>query len=197
VSDLRIIGGKARGRRIHSVPGDTTRPITDKVREAVFNILGADIQGAVVLDLFAGTGSVGIEALSRGADSVYFVELNRKAIAIIQENLRSTGLSEGAFVRHTDAFSMLEGKVSQHFDYIYIAPPQYKEMWSRALQSVDRHLEWLSEDAWVIVQIHPTEYKPIGVGLPIHNLIEFDQRRYGSTLLVFYCKVTVETGKAD
>lgn len=179
------------------MPGDTTRPITDKVREALFNILGVDIQGATVLDLFAGTGSVGIEALSRGADDVYFVELNRKAIAIIQENLRSTGLSDGAFVRHADAFSMLEGKVSHHFDYIYVAPPQYKEMWRKALLSLDKHIEWLSEDAWVIVQIHPTEYKPIGEGLPINNLIEFDRRQYGSTLLVFYRKITIENAKEN
>jgi 16S rRNA (guanine(966)-N(2))-methyltransferase RsmD len=70
VSELRIIGGKARGRKIRSVPGETTRPITDKVREALFNIIGSDIQGAFFLDLFAGTGSVGIEAISRGAEYV-------------------------------------------------------------------------------------------------------------------------------
>jgi 16S rRNA (guanine966-N2)-methyltransferase len=179
------------------VPGDTTRPITDKVREALFNILGVDIQGAKMLDLFAGTGSVGIEALSRGANEVCFVELNRKAIAIIQENLRSTGLNDGAFVRHADAFSMLEDKVSHHFDYVYIAPPQYKEMWSKALLSLDKHLAWLSEDAWVIVQIHPSEYRSIGEELPINNLIEFDQRHYGSTLLVFYRKITFGDIKTD
>lgn len=171
------------------MPGDTTRPITDKVREALFNILGADIQGTALLDLFAGTGSVGIEALSRGADYVCFVELNRKAIGIIQENLSSTGLSEGAVVRHADAFSMLEGKASHHFDYVYVAPPQYKEMWSKVLLSLDKHVEWLSEDAWVIVQIHPIEYKPIDDRLPIQNLTEFDQRKYGSTLLVFYRRI--------
>jgi 16S rRNA (guanine966-N2)-methyltransferase len=186
VSELRIIGGKARGRKIRSVPGDSTRPITDKVREALFNILGLDIQGASLLDLFAGTGSVGLEALSRGADCVYFVELDHKAIEIIRENLQTTGLTEGAVVRHLDAFRMLVGEVSCKFDYVYIAPPQYNEMWSKALLLLDKHGEWLSEDAWVIVQIHPIEYLPIGVDLPIQHLEEFDQRHYGSTLLVFY-----------
>ena len=190
MSDLRIIGGKARGRRIRSVPGATTRPITDKVREALFNILGPDIQGASFLDLFAGTGSVGIEALSRGAEYVYFVELNRHPIEIIRDNLKSTGLDEGAVVTQADAFALLERPIIHHFDYLYIAPPQYKEMWSSTLQVLDKHIGWLSEDAWVIVQIHPVEYKPIGEELPIENLVEFDQRHYGSTLLVFYERTT-------
>ena len=190
MGDLRIIGGKARGRRIRSVPGEMTRPITDKVREALFNILGADIQGASLLDLFAGTGSVGIEALSRGAEYVCFVELNHKPIAIIKENLKSTGLEAGAVVTHADAFSLLERPISHQFDYAYIAPPQYKALWSRALVALDNHIGWLSEDAWVIVQIHPIEYKPIGEEMRILQLVEFDQRHYGSTLLVFYRKAT-------
>jgi len=188
VSELRIIGGKARGRRIRSVPGDTTRPITDKVREALFNIIGPDVQGAALLDLFAGTGSVGIEALSRGAEYVCFVERSRQPIVIIRENLKSTGLEVGAFVTQADAFAFLERPNNQIFDYIYIAPPQYKQMWSRALHILDTHIEWLSEDAWVVIQIHPIEYKPIDEEMPIHHLVEFDQRRYGSTLLVFYHK---------
>jgi 16S rRNA (guanine966-N2)-methyltransferase len=197
VSDLRIIGGKARGRRIRSVPGETTRPITDKVREALFNILGADIQGASLLDLFAGTGSVGIEALSRGAEYVCFVELNRKPIAIIKENLKNTGLEAGAVVTHADAFGLLEMPINHRYDYVYIAPPQYKALWSRALVSIDNHIGWLSEDAWVIVQIHPIEYKPIGEELQIMQLVEFDQRHYGSTLLVFYRKTTAELVNSD
>jgi 16S rRNA (guanine(966)-N(2))-methyltransferase RsmD len=194
VSELRIIGGKARGRRIRSVPGETTRPITDKVREALFNIIGPDIQHASFLDLFAGTGSVGIEALSRGAEYVCFVELNRKPITIICENLKSTGLEAGAVVTHTDAFALLVRPITHQFDYVYIAPPQYKGIWNRALQTLDNHLGWLSEDAWVIVQIHPIEYKPINEEMPIKKLIEFDQRHYGSTLLVFY---RVSTNELD
>ncbi len=168
------------------MPGTTTRPITDKVREALFNIIGTDIQGASFLDLFAGTGSVGIEALSRGAGYVHFVEINRRPLAIIRENLKSTGLLEGAVVTQADAFSLLERPTMQAFDYVYIAPPQYKEMWKKALQSLDKNSGWLSEDAWVIVQIHPVEYKLPGEGEKYKNLAEFDQRHYGSTLLVFY-----------
>jgi 16S rRNA (guanine966-N2)-methyltransferase len=196
MSELRIIGGKARGRRIRAVPGDTTRPITDKVRQALFNIIGPDILGAAFLDLFAGTGSVGIEALSRGAGYVHFIELNRQPVAIIRENLKSTGLEQGSVVTHGDAFTFLERQANTEFDYVYVAPPQYKEMWSKALLVLDRNTKLLSEDAWVIVQIHPIEYKPIGEDLPLENLVEFDQRHYGSTLLVFYSKPDREISDA-
>ncbi len=186
MGDLRIIGGIAKGRRIRSVPGETTRPITDKVREALFNIIGPDIQGATFLDLFAGTGSVGIEALSRGAQNVYFIERNRVPVNIIRENLKLIDLERGSAVIHMDAFDFLDQSNPLVFDYIYIAPPQYKSMWSKALKLLDAHIGWLSEDAWVITQIHPIEYLPVGEQLSIQNLVEFDQRHYGSTLLVFY-----------
>jgi 16S rRNA (guanine966-N2)-methyltransferase len=182
MSGLRIIGGKARGRRLKPVPGDTTRPVTDRVKEAVFNILGPDIEDAFFLDLFAGTGSVGIEALSRGASFVRFSDINKKAVTTIQQNLANTGLSHGAEVLRLDAFTLLERKPDKKFDYIYIAPPQYKSIWKRALLCLDQKTGWLVEDAWVIVQIHPKEYE----GLALNHLVEFDQRHYGSTLVVFY-----------
>jgi 16S rRNA (guanine(966)-N(2))-methyltransferase RsmD len=191
VSELRIIGGIARGMRIRSVPGEKTRPITDKVREALFNIIGPDIQGSKVLDLFAGTGSVGIEALSRGANYVCFVDLNRQPITTILENLDSTGLRDGAKVVRSDGFKFLEHSPNQIFDYVYIAPPQYKQMWSKALQVIDKNIDWLSEDAWVIVQIHPVEYDSDQEKLSLKNLVEFNQRHYGSTLLIFYSRSNV------
>jgi 16S rRNA (guanine(966)-N(2))-methyltransferase RsmD len=186
VKELRIIGGKARGRRIKSVPGDTTRPVTDKVREALFNIIGPDIRDSSLLDLFAGTGSVGIEALSRGAKFVCFTELNRKAIAVIQENLKITELEAGAEVVRKDAFVFLDHIPNHQYDYVYIAPPQYKEMWIKALLKLDQHPEWISLDGWVIVQIHPLEYEPVKEKIQLDHLFEFEQRHYGSTLLVFY-----------
>jgi 16S rRNA (guanine966-N2)-methyltransferase len=193
VNELRIIGGKARGRKIRSVRGETTRPITDKVREALFNIIGPDIQATSVLDLFAGTGSVGIEALSRGAKYVCFVDLNWQPIATIRDNLKSTELEDGAEVIRADAFTFFDHLPSHSFDYVYIAPPQYKKMWSRALLSLDRHIEWISEDAWVIVQIHPIEYRSNGEALEFQNLVKFDQRHYGSTLLIFYKRTNKES----
>jgi 16S rRNA (guanine(966)-N(2))-methyltransferase RsmD len=182
MSTLRVISGSARGRRLKTVPGDTTRPITDRVKESLFNILGADVKGAVILDLFAGTGAVGIEALSRGADFVRFVDRNRLPIKIVRENLKITGLGDEAQVLQMDAFAVLKGEIDRKFDYVYIAPPQYKGMWKKALQMLDDRIDWLVDDAWIIVQIHPIEFEQIS----LKNLVEFDKRRYGSTLLVFY-----------
>ncbi|HBX71323.1 MAG TPA: 16S rRNA (guanine(966)-N(2))-methyltransferase RsmD [Chloroflexi bacterium] len=182
MSNLRVISGSARGRRLKSVPGDTTRPITDRVKESLFNILGADIMTSTLLDLFAGTGAVGIEALSRGAQFVRFIDRNRLPVKIVRENLSLTGLTAQAEVFQMDAFSVLQGDVDRRFDYIYIAPPQYKSMWKQALQMLDDNIGWLAEDGWVIVQIHPVELEVIA----LKNLVEFDQRRYGSTLLIFY-----------
>lgn len=179
---LRIISGKAKGRRLRSVPGDTTRPITDRVREALFNIIGPDIEGSKLLDLFAGTGSVGIEALSRGAKYVLFIDKNRQPIATIRANLKDTDLELDADVLQIDAFQYLEKNPEQKFDYVYIAPPQFNELWKRALIRLDSKPDWLSEDAWVIVQIHPVEYELLNTNC----LKEFDIRSYGSTMLIFY-----------
>jgi 16S rRNA (guanine966-N2)-methyltransferase len=182
MSGLRVIGGKARGMKLRSVPGDTTRPVTDRVKVSLFNIIGTDIEGATLLDLFGGTGSIGIEALSRGATFVRFVDLNRRAVETIQANLTHTRLQSGAEVLRRDAFVLLSRPADRVFDYIYIAPPQYKGLWKQALQEVDRRKDWLSEDAWVIVQIHPREYEPV----ELSSLEKFEERTYGSTLLVIY-----------
>ena len=182
---LRVISGTAKGRKLKDVPGDTTRPVTDMVKEALFIFLAGDVQDSVWWDLFAGTGAIGIEALSRGAAFVRFSDLNRAPIDTIQANLQTTGFGTQAEVRRGDAFSMLEAAPTRPFDYVYIAPPQYKEMALKALQIPDAHPGWLNDEgAWVIVQIHPREYRK----LELQSLEEFDQRKYGSTLLVFYEK---------
>jgi len=181
---LRVISGTAKGRRLKSVPGDTTRPVTDMVKQALFNILAGDVVDAAWWDLFGGTGAIGIEALSRNATFVRFVELNRRAVETIQWNLEHTGFKDRAEVRRGDAFSMLSAPPDRIFDYVYVAPPQYKEMWSKALTALDANPGWLSEGAWVVVQIHPREYRK----MELAHLAEIEQRKYGSTLLVFYEK---------
>jgi 16S rRNA (guanine966-N2)-methyltransferase len=186
MSNPRIIAGKARGVRLKDVPGDITRPITDRVKEALFNIIGADIQGASFLDLFGGTGSVGIEALSRGAKLARFIDLNRPAIGTIKENLKATRLEENAQVIQNDAFSYLKTRPDQIFDYIYVAPPQYKNLWLQALDILDQNSGWLTPDTWIIAQIDPVEYQ---VRSFVH-FAEFDQRRYGSTILVFHQSIS-------
>ncbi len=182
---MRVIAGAAKGRKLKAVPGDTTRPITDRTKEALFSILGNWIIEVRVLDLFSGTGAVGIEALSRGADHVTFVESNPAATRTIGENLRLTGLAERALVKRMDVFKFLEQSPpqGQPFDLIYIAPPQYKQLWLKTIQLLGRQLDdWLLPDGVVVVQIHPIEYED----LTLQNLVLYDERRYGSTLLCFY-----------
>jgi 16S rRNA (guanine(966)-N(2))-methyltransferase RsmD len=183
MAGIRVIAGKAKGRKLQMVPGQDVRPIGDRVKESLFNIIGADIRQARFLDLFAGTGSVGIEALSRGAARVLFIDENRRAVETIRKNLEHTKLQEEADVEQRDAFQYLKSKPKiDPFDYIYVAPPQYKGMWLKGIQAIDDKVAWLNPDAWVIAQIDPKEYEV----MTLSNLVEFDQRKYGKTLLVFY-----------
>jgi 16S rRNA (guanine(966)-N(2))-methyltransferase RsmD len=179
---LRVVAGTARGLHLRSVPGDKTRPITDRAKESLFNILRPHLPGAALLDLFAGTGAVGIEALSQGAGFARFLDNQRAAIDTINANLATTKLAKSAQVQQGDSFAHLAGRPDRAFDYIFIAPPQFHELWKRALVALDDQPAWLVEDGWAIVQIDPTEYEK----LDLQNLDEFDQRKYGNVLLVFY-----------
>ncbi len=188
---IRVVGGSARGAKLLLVPGDGTRPILDRVKTALFDILRPRLAGMVVLDLFAGSGSVGIEALSQGAGHCTFIDRGHKAVATIKRNLELTGLADRATVLHTDALQYLKS-TTQTFDLIYIAPPQYKNLWIEALRLVPGHLTAPGESAGeaeeetvpgaAIVQIDPKEYESVDLGA----IGEARQKRYGNTLLVFY-----------
>ncbi len=180
---LRVIAGKARGMKLKAVPGDSTRPVMGRVKEALFSIIGSDIQAASFLDLFAGTGSVGIEALSRGADFAQFVELNRRALKAIRDNLNHTGLADRAAVYRRDAFQMLSQPPERHFDFIYIAPPQYQGIWLKCLLALERNAAWRGADTRIIAQIDPKEYDEARC---FSDLELRDRRVYGNTLLLFY-----------
>ncbi len=179
---LRVISGTAKGRKLKSVPGDITRPITDRVKEALFNILGADVIDSTWWDMFGGTGAVGIEALSRGASFVRYTDLNRLPIETIRTNLSAARFTSRAEAKQADAFALLKSHPDKQFHYIYVAPPQYHELWSRALSALDNNSNWLAEDGWIIIQISPKEYQVF----ELRTLEEFDRRKYGSTLLIFY-----------
>jgi 16S rRNA (guanine(966)-N(2))-methyltransferase RsmD len=155
----------------------------DRIKENLFNILGTSVQGSRWLDLFAGTGSIGIEALSRGADHCLFLDTSRAAIRTIHDNLRATDLEAGAEVRRMDAFAFLSGESGgEGFEVIYVAPPQYKGLWRRALEAIDAQPGWLLPDGIAVVQIDPREYEDV----PLSHLRLYDERRYGNTLLCFY-----------
>ena len=184
MSNPRIIAGTAKGMRLKTLPGTITRPITDRVKEALFNILGSDIIGARFLDLFGGSGSVGIEALSRGAEFALFIEINAKAYLVLRENLTKSGFSDHSRLIKGDAFKFIPAENNESYDYIFIAPPQYHGLWKETLLLLDQHPDLLAEDGWIIVQIDPVEEET----LELHSFVEFDCRKYGSTLLKFYSR---------
>ncbi|MDK2822184.1 MAG: rRNA (guanine966-N2)-methyltransferase [Clostridia bacterium] len=122
---MRVIAGMCRGKRLKSVKGLSTRPTADRVKEAVFNVLGSRIIEAKVLDLFGGTGNIGIEALSRGAKFVYFVEKDRKAVQIIKENVTWCNFNEKVEIYPVDCFKALKILKEKNikFNLVYLDPP--------------------------------------------------------------------------
>jgi 16S rRNA (guanine(966)-N(2))-methyltransferase RsmD len=183
---MRVIAGIAKGRTLKPVPGKGTRPISDRVKESVFNILRWHVPDSRFLDLFAGTGGVGIEALSRGAELAVFVEKQPKAVRILRENLRTTHMTGQARVIQEDVFRFLllanqSVDPDERFDIIYVAPPQYQDLWSQTLIALDGH-PLLAPEGIVVAQIFPKEYR----ALPLQDLVLTDQRKYGSTMLCFY-----------
>lgn len=182
---MRVIAGTARGRQLKSPP-ESTRPITDRVKENLFNILGTDVIEANVLDLFAGAGSVGIEALSRGAKHATFVEFNDGALKTIRDNLALTKLTNKATVTQANVYRYLKKPPQVPFDLIYVAPPQYKGMWQETMKLLDARPQWLSAKGILVVQIHPVEFEE----LALQSFELNDERKYGSTLLCFYERTT-------
>jgi 16S rRNA (guanine(966)-N(2))-methyltransferase RsmD len=189
---MRVVTGEAKGRKLKAPKTIGTRPIIDRVKQALFNILSTRVEDSRFLDLFAGTGSVGIEALSRGAASATFIEMNHKILALIRENLHITSLADRAEVLHADAFKFLQSQAQTNstsgthrtYDIIYVAPPQYQEMATRALGLLDTS-PLIAAQGLVIVQIHPKE-RPGVAAVSLTRLTLSDERRYGSTLLMFY-----------
>jgi len=178
---MRVITGSAKGVQLRPVPGRGTRPISDRVKAALFDTLGMSMIGARVLDLFAGTGSVGIEALSRGAEQAVFVEQSSVATATIQTNLQRARLQTRGRIVRADVFKFLAGE-GEPFDLVYVAPPQYQRLWSKALLALDTSPGWLQGEGLVVVQLFPKEWESIWLS----TLRLSDRRQYGSTLLCFY-----------
>jgi 16S rRNA (guanine966-N2)-methyltransferase len=188
---MRVVTGEAKGRKLKAPKTSGTRPIIDRVKTALFDILSTSVEDARFLDLFAGTGSVGIEALSRGAASATFIEMSHSVLKLVRENLRITGLADRAETLHADAFKFLQANAQQSedntrraYDIIYVAPPQYHEMAAHALALLDSS-PLVAEAGLVIIQIHPKERTGVAA-VPLTRLKLTDERRYGSTLLMFY-----------
>ena len=185
---MRVITGSARGRRLKELEGLETRPTTDRVKESMFNILQFDIEGSRVLDLFAGTGQLGIEALSRGAAAAVFVEQRRDAAALVRDNLRLTGLADRARVVNGEALAYL-ASAGERFDIILLDPPSAAGLWKPVLEAVSR-FDILSDHGIIICESPQDEALPEAVGsCRVHRTY-----RYGRIRLTTYHR---EEGTAE
>jgi 16S rRNA (guanine966-N2)-methyltransferase len=178
---VRVIAGSAKGRVLRPPRTSATRPITDRAKESLFAILAPRIPGRRFLDLFAGTGSVGIEALSRGAAHATFVERSGPALAGIRHNLGLTGLSARAEVAGRDVFGYLRDPPVP-FDVIFVAPPQWRGLWPRAVALLDREPGWLADGAVVVAQHDPAESVPVDLA----RLELTMERSYGRVRFTFF-----------
>jgi len=189
---IQIIAGSLRGKRIKSLPGLATRPLLGRIKKSLFDILGDKVVGAGFLDLYAGTGSVGIEALSRGARYVLFVEKETRLTRLIRENLRRLGLEKRARVIETDALNYSkEGRkfsLQEQFDLIFAGPPYKLNLVKDTLDLILR-LSLLKKNGWAICQHHFKEKVPEKE----RCLSLFRKERYGKTVMSFYktCTKTV------
>jgi 16S rRNA (guanine(966)-N(2))-methyltransferase RsmD len=176
-----VIAGSAKGRILRPPRTSATRPITDRAKESLFGILAPRIPGGRFLDLFAGTGSVGIEALSRGGAHATFVERSAPALAGIRHNLELTGLAARAEVAGRDVFAYLRDTPAP-FDVIFVAPPQWRGLWPRAVALLDREPGWLAGGAVVVAQHDPSESVP----LDLTHLTLTSERTYGRVRFSFF-----------
>jgi 16S rRNA (guanine966-N2)-methyltransferase len=172
---MRVVAGLYGGRRILAPPGDATRPTSDRVREALFSILGARVAGAHVLDLFAGSGALGIEALSRGAAVAEFVDAHPLAVRVVRQNLERLGAE--ARVHRSDAVQWLRAasRAGAQYDLVFLDPPyRLAERLGRGL--ADGLPAVLAPRAVVVAE--SDRRAPLALGLPLQ-----DERRYGDTLI--------------
>lgn len=175
---MRVITGTARGRRLRTLEGLDVRPTTEKVKEAVFSMIHFEVQEARFLDLFAGSGQMGIEALSRGAREAVFVDSARKSIEVIKENLQAVDLAKNAVVLNTDAFSFLNMS-TQPFDIAYLDPPYNKQMIDRLLPILS---EKMTKHGIIIAESGSDEELPQTAG----EFVIYKVYRYGKISVTVY-----------
>ena len=179
---LRIIAGDLKGRKLRAVHGTKTRPTANRTREAIFNIIASQIPGSQVLDLYAGTGAFGIEALSRKADAAVFIDNDKDCIAVLQANIKTLSLQNQTRIIRWDLIKNLDclESVSPTYDLVFIDPPYLKNMIEPTLQNL--HLSRsLVSGARIIVE-HSLREPVLTQQLPFEIA---DQRKYGKTLVTF------------
>jgi 16S rRNA (guanine966-N2)-methyltransferase len=176
---MRVSGGTGRGRRLQMPRGEGVRPTSDKVRQALFNILQDRIEGASFLDLYAGTGAIGIDALSRGANRVVFVDSARSSLDAIRQNVEQSGLGSSALIVFSDAMKFLK-KNAEAFDIVFLDPP-YAEEQLPILESVSA-ANAVTPNGIVIAEHFKKQESPEHAG----KLVLQREARYGDTVLAFY-----------
>jgi 16S rRNA (guanine966-N2)-methyltransferase len=177
---VRIVGGNLGGRVLRAPAGASTRPTSEKVREAVFNILGS-VAGSHVLDLFAGTGALGIEALSRDAAHATFIDTARPAVAAIRDNLRALDLADRATVIAGDAVaSAARHAPAAPWQLVFVDPPYRSDLAVRAVAALPA--AHLAPGAMIVIEHDRHNAPPEALG----SLLRTDQRRYGDTLISFF-----------
>lgn len=174
---MRIVGGNLGGRVLRAPAGAATRPTSEKVREAIFNIL-PDVEGGQVLDLFAGSGALGIEALSRGAAHATFVDFGKVPLGVIRGNLRDLGLEARATVVGGDAVAAAARPGPAPWNLVFIDPPYASDLAVRAASALDH----LAADAMIVIEHDRRHAPPESLG----SLVRSDERRYGDTWVSFF-----------
>lgn len=180
---MRIISGKVRGLKLNAPKNDDVRPTTDRVKESLFNIINGHMIDSNVLDLFAGTGSLGIECLSRGASKCVFVDINKSSLDIVKSNIKKARLETESEVMNLDCKTAIDKlKIrNEKFDLIFMDPPYYEKLFVSSLQKISDS-KILSEDGLVVVEHDTVEKIPDSVG----ELRKEKSRKYGNTTLTFY-----------
>lgn len=179
---MRIIGGTLRGRTVEAPRGVLSRPPLSIIRESIFNILGASIQGKAVLDLFAGSGSLGIEAISRGAGQVEFVDSARRCIEMIERNTESLGISDRSTIVRRDAVEFVRGWKGEAFDLVFMDPPFLSGKVGEILGALQGS-PLVAERTLVIARIHWREQVPLPQDIHIAR-----KRKFGDSLVLFLRK---------
>lgn len=180
---MRVISGEYRGRRLKALEGNNTRPTTDKVKESIFNMIGPYFNGGVALDLFAGSGGLGIEALSRGMDEAYFIDHHMGALRVIKENIALIRAEQRSHVLKMEANRALQQFATQHqsFDLVLLDPPYAKQEIVAQLQFMVEH-QLLNHQATVVCEIDKTIALPETIG----PLTIVRRAEYGITAVVIY-----------
>lgn len=179
---MRVISGSARGLKLNTPANNDIRPTTDRVKESMFNIISPQVYDSIVLDLFSGSGALGIECISRGAKEAYFCDKSKESVKVLKSNIEKTRFNEKSHVMNEDYRSAIRKLAAKGltFDLIFVDPPYYEGLFENVLKSIDDY-GILSEDGIIVVE-HDADIEMKDMG----DLYVYKEKKYGITMLTFY-----------